>query len=256
MTLGWVLAMAACLQASAWRVAVVGDAGERTPTQQTVFDQVVASRPDAVLVLGDNFYEDGLHSESQIRDVWGPLLSLRLFGVLGNHDQRGHAQPFLMPSRYYRAEIGTGVELIALDTSPLLFPTQGLWNPRGIDPSPQWAWLDAMMQRPKPRWRIVIGHHPVHSATKHCSEQRRPKQRLAAALRRGNVDLYLAGHTHCLEECVANGTAFAVVGSSARLNSIRTECPWEHSCKATHEHGWLMLDLGPDLMVREWKRIP
>lgn len=239
----WVLSTVAAI-----RVAVVGDAGDVTEYQRRSFAAIRAAQPDVVVALGDNFYERGLAAPNPTEEarVWGALNGLQIWGILGNHDQLGDraAQTFV-PAPYYQRTLAPGIRLIALDTSTLFFP-RGIWNPKAIAAEPQWQWLAAQLHEPKPAgsWRIVMGHHPVHSSTKHCSEQRPAKERLAAMLEGfGQVDLYLSGHTHCYERCETNATHYAVVGSTARLNTIRTECPYEHSCHAVHEHGWALLDL-------------
>jgi len=237
--------------AAALRVAVVGDAGETTPAQKAAFDEIHALQPDLVLALGDNFYEWGLDhvDPSEEERVWGALAPLRILGVLGNHDHRGDpaAQSFLVPAPFYERELAPGVQLLALDTTTLFF---------GNHPEPQWRWLEAALSKaPAPKWRVVIGHHPLHSATKHCDEKRGPKDRLDRMLEDARVDIYLAGHTHCYERCHGNSTQHIIVGSTARLNSIRRVCPWEHSCTARHDQGWLLLNVTPTGLHSEFHRV-
>ena len=232
--------------AAALRVAVVGDAGETTPSQIAAFSEIHAMRPDLVLALGDNFYERGLEkiNPSEETRVWGGLAPFPILGILGNHDQLGNrkAQTFV-PAPFYQRKLTPEIQLIALDTTTLLF-SDGIWNPLKLKAEPQWKWLKQVLSNSTPKWRIVIGHHPIHSATKHCSEKRKEKRQLETLLENAGVDLYLAGHTHCYERCSGNSTKHIVVGSTARLNSVRVECPEEHRCReAIHAHGWLMLTI-------------
>ena len=204
----------------ALRIAVVGDAGEVTASQRRSFAQINAASPDVVLTTGDNVYEHGLAApdvESEAR-IWGALRARPLWGVPGNHDHRGDPTALsFVPSRNYERWLAPDVQLLAIDSTPLLFPNTSYWNPRGL--ASNWVWLEAQMRAPKPPWRIVLAHHPIHSATKHCNEQREAKSRLDRVLG-GAFDLYLSGHTHCFEKCY--GQTYVTVGSTSRLNDVHT----------------------------------
>ena len=237
----------------ALRLAVVGDAGEPTATQRRVLAAVSASRPDVVVTTGDNAYEDGMASADDEARIWGSFRPD--WGVPGNHDHRADpTAPSFVPARHYVRWLSPDVQLVGIDTTPLLFPERGYWNPRGL--SPRWKWIERALRAPKPRWRVVVGHHPVHSATKHCDEGREAKARLDA-LMRGRVDVYLAGHTHCFEECdLDQGLRYVTVGSSARLNDVHTVCPREQPhCRARHETGWAMLTLTNEAVDVVWHHV-
>ena len=238
--------LVASTRAKPLRIAVVGDAGEGTESQRRAFAAVDAAAPDVVLSTGDNFYEEGLPAPNAEAEalIWGALRTRPLWGVPGNHDHRGDpTAPSFVPARSYERWLAPDVQLLAIDTTPML-------SSSGLEQ--QWEWIESRLRLPKPRWRIVLGHHPVRSATKHCDEQRESKARLDRLL--VDADLYISGHTHCFETC--DGGRHITVGSTARLNSVRTVCSVAQTgCTAVHERGWAMITIGNGTHAVKWHSV-
>ncbi len=163
-----------------------------------------------VLLLGDNFYENGVRSvndkqfQTKLEDIYNqPALQLPFYAVLGNHDYRGNAEAqvqytgmsarWKMPARYYTftqpVDDSTDVQFFALDTNPI-----AAGDPKATE---QIFWLKSELDKSRARWKIVFGHHPLYSGGYHEDD---PETRtLRAALEsiiEPKIDLYLSGHDH------------------------------------------------------------
>ena len=186
-----------------------GDAGSGTPAQFAVgraLTEVCAARGcNFAVMLGDNFYPDGVHSaddpqfETKFEQPYGALM-IPFFVALGNHDNgRDSAHnrygdfevayshradrrsgKWHMPARYYTfsapleaSPLGASplVDFFVLDSSPLA--------PYFGDPDPKWdakgygvlqlSWLQAQLKRSAAPWKIAMSHHPYVSDGGHGS---------------------------------------------------------------------------------------
>ena len=199
-------------------------------------------RPDALLMLGDNFYgemSDGVNSRRWLRqfEQMYPLSSFPgpAYAVLGNHDYetfRGNkveaelaytrqSSRWTMPGRWYSVKLPKEdpcVTLICLDSN---FP-----GSKGFDPWPwsfvltrqqhdeQQAWFEAELAKPRTTpFLAVAAHHPLYSNGKHHDTPMLIAQ-WDSLLRRHNVDLYLSGHDHDLQHLEFQGhpTSFVISG--------------------------------------------
>ena len=167
---------------------------------------------DFVLLLGDNFYHEGVLSTrdsqwwTKFESVYdGPVLGrIPFFAALGNHDYLGNPQAQVDYSRigsgrwhmdgfHYARDFGMTAggrpldRLVVLDT-----------NCQSDCQAAQTALLDRSLAgggRRGPVWKVVAGHHPARSIGLHSI---RPHLRawLPSVLKRFGADLYLAGHDH------------------------------------------------------------
>jgi acid phosphatase len=193
-----------------------GDAGTGDDRQKAVargIEQFCArSTCQFALVLGDNFYSDGVRdtADKQWRtkfEVPYQNLHFPFYPVLGNHDHHGNTQAqidystrsdkWVMPGRYYSLEKGD-VALFGIDSDDF---DEG-----------QAQWLERQLQATQRRWRIVYAHHPIYSYGAH-GDSDDLKRKLLPVLRRGKVDFYLTGHDHDQQVIVRDGMNFIVVGS-------------------------------------------
>lgn len=199
------------------------------------------------LYLGDNFYPDGVETESDslfqshFEQVYGDL-ALPFWVVLGNHDhgstslQRGrgdaqvayarHSEKWQMPARYYSFDAGP-VRFLALDTTSLMLGS--LWGDDG-----QREWLANISTRDDDVPAVIaFGHHPYVSAGRHGMAGnfegvgwlpivggRRLKDSFDEVLC-GKVDLYLSGHDHNLQSLTAPcGVSQVVSGAGAKTTPL------------------------------------
>ncbi|MBI1941525.1 MAG: metallophosphoesterase [Acidobacteria bacterium] len=247
------------------RFAVIGDSGSGDKYQYEIGRQMAAWHSrlpfGLVLMLGDNIYGGWLGRGGGNRKYFGkqfdqPYAELLGRGVvfraaLGNHDTRTRNAQDLIDARdrfhidgplgYYRFAVGEWrpppsgaahvggahgpaplVEFFVLNTTRMAEDQQ--------DPE-QLAWLEKALAASRARWRIVYGHHPIHSTgRRHGSEVslRRdleplllgsganPQATAGGAPPRAHV--YLAGHDHFYQRFHAqNGVAHFVSGSGGKL---------------------------------------
>jgi tartrate-resistant acid phosphatase type 5 len=169
--------------------------------------------PDFGLLLGDNFYPDGVvsaddpHWVSKFEHPYADLLAagIAFYPVLGNHDyadgndfSRGAHQVayavahplWRMSAAHYTFEAGDAT-FVALDT-------QRIVSNEGDSIDSQRAMVSAALDgHPRP-WVIAFGHHPYVSNGTNGNAGRRLGGFMEERLCR-KADLYLAGHEHNLQ---------------------------------------------------------
>lgn len=203
-------------------LAVAGDVGTgEAPEYATAaaMDLLEADVPyDALLLLGDNVYDNGDPTRVEIA-VTRPFAGVldqptALYSVLGNHDvQDGHGPAQVaalnMAGRWYSTNLGN-VDLIALDSN----------EPDNAD---QLAWLEATLSASETPWIIVILHHPAYSAGWHGSEPG-VQEHFVPLFEKYGVDLVLAGHDHDYQRSnVINGVTYVVTGAAAKTRDAGQE---------------------------------
>ncbi len=214
------------------RIFAIGDAGTGDWRQRLVASSMENhaenySDPEAVLILGDIFYPDGIESPSdsrwgsEFRDMYtGPLLDAAFRPVLGNHDFHGRPQAYIeysqldarwqMPALYYSFEMeipsGGTVAFFALDTSQVAVGEVQL------------EWLSDGLSRTEADWIVVFGHHPIDSGGKHGGEPALV-ERLLPVLVDGGVDFYLSGHDHHLALMNTTPLHTIVAGAGGKIRS-------------------------------------
>ena len=223
---------------SAVQFFAVGCAGSGNKGQKMLAESMakVAAvyRPDFILYLGDNFYGRGLDSindpqwQNKFEQIYDPkILSMPFYAVLGNHDYFRNPEAQIaysekssrwrMPARYYSFQhslaSGTQIEFYALDTVMLL-------SGKGKN---QLKWLEENLKSSKAAWKIVYGHHPVHSgAYTYLKQIRKMQQLLEPVLIRYKVDLYLSAHNHSIEVFKEiSGVTYIVSGAGSRPRNVR-----------------------------------
>jgi acid phosphatase len=211
-----------------------GDQGEGTPEQRRVAELLNAkAQKDSllfVLLLGDNFYGDGVASvndpqwRAKFEDMYNlPHLDVPFYASLGNHDHhkgRGHFQveytprskKWKMPAPYYTFTQKIGAtqhaQFFALDTETLC-------NTKSGDAA-QLAWLERELQNSQATWKIVFGHHPVFSYGDHGNTPAMITH-VRPLLEKHNVDAYVCGHDHDRQLIApVNGVHYIISGTGAK----------------------------------------
>jgi hypothetical protein len=161
------------------------------------------------LLLGDNVYNVGSHSEFDARldpDI-NPELTQYIashidYYAMGNHDNatssgRPSRENYAVP-RNGPAAGETPEENYSFDYGDVHFATidaNSLNDPSRLDN--QLNWLVADMQASNARWKIAFVHHPVAgSPDKPESPGDYYYQQIVSRLRGAEVDLFMAGHSH------------------------------------------------------------
>jgi len=242
---------------AARHVLAIGDFGAKAgdlPRQRAVSRAMAAYlrrnelKPDALLMLGDNFY-GGLGGRGVRSRRWGwnvedmypaDTFNCPMYAVLGNHDYSGEGHQatvqaelayaqlpsrprWTLPHKWYRFDIfgdGDGKKdgddplATALVTDTNFVYGRSHWVSRD-ERKRQLAWLAGELAKPRVApWLFVLGHHPVYSDGHHGDSEPLVDD-FDPLLRRHKVDLYLSGHDHDLQHLEFKGhpTSFVVSGA-------------------------------------------
>ena len=209
---------------------VVGDWGRMgSLPQQKVADAMASAGQQLgisfIISTGDNFYPAGvsdvkdsqwIYSFEKVYDA--PSLQHRWLTVLGNHDYMTNPQAqvdytfqnkyWFMPRRYYDTSMAIGEDSILfvfLDTEPIEIQLRGIpidstkYLPGYADQ--QLTWLKKVLGSSSARWKIVVGHHPLHTggSRRHNRRVKRLRNLLQPVFSGNKINFYLSGHEHHLE---------------------------------------------------------
>ena len=198
-----------------------GDSGTGGPGQRRVAEsmaKVIGANPvDFALMLGDNFYPDGLASASDplfdqlFRDVYlKERFPFPFYITLGNHEYHRNAAANLklgardarwkMPARRYAFTAPLSdresVLFLCLDTTAVDAPARVTPD---VDVRPPLEGVAEELAAARgAAWRFVFGHHAFLTSGAHGESEPMLKQ-LAPVLAAGKTDAYLCGHDHILE---------------------------------------------------------
>ena len=236
------------------RLLVVGDFGTGDLNQAAVAKAMeqhcISAGADAIILLGDNIYMDGVSSVDDPKwqqAVWQPLShpclsQLPIFPALGNHDYKGsaaaqiemsrHNPRWRMPHRFYAHSYGRLLRIIALDTNIVDFCLD-----------PQQCMLDFLQKENETKdtqWTIAFGHHPLSSAS-----SKHPDTIQGELLKRFlcQHDAYLAGHSHHLEHRKDENCAADLLVAGAGGAKIYPPLSEPNSKFVAGEHGFLTLNV-------------
>jgi hypothetical protein len=184
---------------------------------RNVQSRINAIDPAFALLLGDNVYEDGTHTELDVR--FDPILNPEAaawiashvdFYSAGNHDvATAGGQPsrdnFSVPVPI--AGVTAPVEPLASEPPEhnysfdygtvhfVTFDTNSLYDAVRLDE--QLNWVEADLAASTAQWNVVFAHHPVAGAPdKPESPSDNYYQQVVARLHAAGVDLFLVGHSH------------------------------------------------------------
>lgn len=239
----------------------IGDFGSMEPAQEAVANgmkKYVADlklKPEALLLLGDNFYKPmpgGLKSprwKTGFEDMYpastfpGPCPA-----VLGNHDyhdnkggeqvQIAYAKQggtrWTMPAKWYRMDFSKTNPLVTflfIDTNWRAISATKDAKTGAIKPSlteaeekEQMAWLKGELAKPRAPWTIVVGHHPVYSNGGAHGDTKALVKDLAPLLQEHGVQMFLCGHDHDMQHLELEGqkTSFVLSGGGgARIRPTK-----------------------------------
>jgi hypothetical protein len=222
---------------------VEGDTAEQKSVAMAMasFAQQHSITPDALMMLGDNFYGSmpgGVNShrwKSQFEEMYPQAaFGCPAYVVLGNHDyqyapglksdyQLGYAATgtsrFTLPSNWYRFMLPATnpvLTVLALDSNAPGVPT---WGPSYIALTDevwgqQLAWLEAELQKPRETpFLAIMAHHPIYSNGA-CGDHPVLMRDWSPLFREYKVDLYMAGHDHDMQHLELDGhpTSFFLSG--------------------------------------------
>jgi tartrate-resistant acid phosphatase type 5 len=261
---------------------VVGDWGRNgTNHQREVATQMgkTAERLGGrcVISVGDNFYEDGVQSTSDPlwRSSFEEIYSARSLQVpwyvaLGNHDYRGVPQAQIdyartsprwrMPSRYYKVagnDIGAPhVDLFVIDTSPLVHQYRDkvhsviAENVASQDVPAQLRWLDEQLAKSAAPWKLVIGHHTLHSGGSGHGDTPEMKELIEPLLQKHGVQAYINGHDHDLQHIRRGGVDYVCCGAGSEVRPVQSI---EGTLFCASRSGFAAMRSDPDALTFEFR---
>ncbi|KAL8200215.1 hypothetical protein R6Q57_011554 [Mikania cordata] len=236
---------------------VIGDWGRRgLYNQSNVAYQMgkVGEKMDVDFLVstGDNFYDSGLVDEDDpaffdsFTNVYtAPSLQKQWYSVLGNHDYRGNALAQLSPElrqrdirwlcmRSFVVNAGN-VDFFFVDTTPFrekYFKEEDQeYDWRGVLPREQYISkllkdVDVALKESSAKWKIVVGHHTIHSAGVHGNTEELV-DKLLPILLENEVNLYINGHDHCLEHISSSNSQLQFLTSGGGSKAWRGDInPW------------------------------
>ncbi|XP_062113235.1 purple acid phosphatase 4-like [Humulus lupulus] len=238
-------------------VLVLGDWGRRGHYNQSkVANQmgIIGEKLDIDFVIstGDNFYENGLtgvddpdFQDSFTNIYTAPSLQKQWYSVLGNHDYRGNVEAQLSPilrkldskwlclrSFIVDTEIA---EFFFVDTTPFvdtyyLRPKESVYDWNGILPRKDYLSnllkeVDSALKESTAKWKIVVGHHTIRSASQQ-GNTREIEIHLLPILLENNVDVYMNGHDHCLQHITSVDSPIQFLTSGGGSKAWRGDISW------------------------------
>lgn len=248
-------------ESGTFRFVALGDTGEiGIPLEEVAQSlQKVCHQKgcDAVLLLGDNFYPDGVPSpqdpewtknfETHLAPLQKPF-----FAVLGNHDiqQSGLAQVLYslespvwrMPDFAYQLKVGPH-QLFGINTN---------CHVTG------WMKIQSHLKKKVDGWNLVFGHHSLYSTGTHGDADPLLRwfwQRFLAK----KVDVYLSGHNHYLAHLQQTGssTDYVVSGAGSKNYQSLQEQEKLQSSQANElfssfDNGFVWGEVGPSQITFEF----
>ncbi|KAL8490408.1 hypothetical protein ACS0TY_026057 [Phlomoides rotata] len=189
----------ACKPDGSVSVMVIGDWGRKGGYNQSRLASQMGKiaekmESDFIISTGDNFYPNGLSDENDpafyqsFTDIYkAPALQKKWYSVLGNHDYRGDALAqsspilkqkdsrwFLMKSYVLNTDIA---EFFFIDTTPFqdkyfTDPEDHVYDWRDVLPRDKYLStllqdLELAVKESRAKWKIVVGHHTIKSASHH-----------------------------------------------------------------------------------------
>lgn len=227
-----------------------------------------AMRPQALLMLGDNWYGElagGAHSvrwQTQFEEMYPEnAFNCPAYAILGNHDyerwpdskvdaeleySRLGKTRWTMPSRWYRFEFPSDRPLItflALDSN---MPSEDFTLTRDQQ-AEQLIWLETELRRPRTTpFLAVMAHHPIYSDGPHGDHPILIRD-WDPLFQKYGVHLYLAGHDHDLQHLEFDGhptSHFLSGGGGADLYELRRD-PSQRGPYANKVYGFSHLSVTP-----------
>jgi tartrate-resistant acid phosphatase type 5 len=222
-------------------IAAIGDYGSGKRESHAVADMVLQEGANAVVTLGDNVYfETGF--QTLVGNLYGDYLEAgAFFPATGNHDYtegRGIAVydryfDFLDGNRWYSVVFGD-VEFFLLDSH------QALHHPESFEEQKQW--LEKATASSTARWKIVVVHHPPHSA------RSRSQHEFRFPFDEWGVCMVMSGHDHTLQHLTFDGVHYVVNGIGGGSLHEFDEILEGTEYRLSGEFGGVLLECRPDIL--------
>lgn len=189
-----------------------------------------------------------------------PDLMCEWYPVMGNHEYQGNTQAVIdysqisrrwqMPGYYYTKEIpetphNSSMLIVFIDTPPLV---DSYWKHERYsdvhkqDTAKQLRWIDEVLAASNATFKLVIGHNPIYVSEKMRSTEESLRIKLDPILRKHQVDMYIAGHSHTFQHIEKKGCEVKyIVNGSASSGRYPIEGPDTKFCSS--DEGFSVISL-------------
>jgi predicted MPP superfamily phosphohydrolase len=199
------------------KINFVGDIGSYNDITSVIFKNIIdnSNSDDIIILLGDNFYPNGIKSINDIN--WEKFNNLNIpiatYSVLGNHDYLGNINAQIeyklnnwnMDSNYYKKSTDK-YDLFFIDTN-VITPEYSNLNYNIVKSKlkeepleyskKMLEWLDDELSK-STKVKIVMGHYPIISHGIYGINHILFKK-LFPIFKKHNVSYYFSGHDHNLQ---------------------------------------------------------
>lgn len=293
------------------RIWAIGDFGRASSAQHKVRDSYMNytanTHTDVWLWLGDNAYNDGTDSEYQTKvfDMYPHQFNKWVtWPSPGNHDlhtanalnQSGpYFDNFTVPTAGEAGGVPSGTEAYySYNYGNVHFVSLESYHSTHRNANGNMAnWLRSDLAANTMPWTIVYFHHPPYTKGSHDSDTEREliemRTNIVPILESYNVDLVLAGHSHCYERSMLihghygnessfnistmamdpgtgtlptpydktspslTGTVYAVCGTGGTISGISSG--WPHNAMKEYtvsHHGSMVIDINRDKLTAKY----
>jgi hypothetical protein len=230
-------------------IAVIGDYGSGKSESHQVAHMVSDWPANAVVTLGDNvYYETGF--QTLVGNLYGDFLQGgAFFPATGNHDYSegfGISRfdrffDFLRGHRWYSVTFGA-VDFFVLDSH------QALHHPDVL--ARQREWLHTSLSSSDAQWKIVVIHHPPHSA------RARSQNEFRFPFDEWGVCMVMSGHDHTLQHLIFDGVHYVVNGVGGGSLHEFEEILEGTEFRLSGHYGAVFLEPGDSVMTVRFVTLP
>lgn len=202
------------------KLIVFGDIGHfDTPLQKMVNNIMPISKNDKVILLGDNFYPDGVKTTfdplwRDYSNIFKNIPKQIVHAVMGNHDY--HKNPnaqintyyWNTPNFFYKTSLNKNVDLFVIDTVQLYPEFCGITYNKIQQVHDktiteliyrQLSWLKTELNNSNKKYKIVLGHYPIISNGLYLNNIAPLYDILYPIFKQYNVNAYVSGHEHNIQ---------------------------------------------------------
>jgi tartrate-resistant acid phosphatase type 5 len=199
------------------KIYLLGDVGEFNKETNKIFKNIKNDKTneDIIILLGDNFYPNGVESinDKKWNNYKNLNLDIPIWCILGNHDYLGNVKAQIefktnnwnLPNYYYKKSFDK-FDFFFIDTS-ILVPNYSNLNysivKSKIDREPlemakeMVEWLDRELEE-STNPKIILGHYPIFSFGMYGINKKLFKI-LFPILKKHRIKYYISGHDHNLQ---------------------------------------------------------